>query len=149
LQINIRNQSIVRDYGKIGGNSISALVTSLDNKYVFANPENSVLQYRIDTGELVKKYGFDTKAWEMVLTCDSKYMFCHNGNSPGPGNLHQICLKTQKVIKNYGQITRMSDITRMAFSRDNEFLFVAMIAGQLGEFCIKKFCIRNQQLVGE
>lgn len=73
----------------------------------------------------------------MVTTFDNKHIFVGlNG-----GSLHQICIDSHRVIKDYGNV-HTHDISTMAVTRDNNFL----ITGGLDKR-VKKISIIEQELV--
>jgi WD40 repeat protein len=123
-------------YDDGGGHAISQMATTCDNKYLFLKCGKQLRQYQIDGYEIVKEYQFNKWIKSMVTTFDNKRIFVGlNG-----GSLHQICIDSQRVIKDYGNV-HTHDITSMAVTRDNNFL----ITGGLDKR-VKKISIIDQEL---
>jgi WD40 repeat protein len=93
------------------------MATTSDSQYLFVSCQKNLKQFRVADYELVKEYTFKSRIGSVVTTFDRKHAFVGISN----GSLHQICIDSQKVIKNYGKI-HSDPIISMAVSRDNNFL---------------------------
>jgi WD40 repeat protein len=71
----------------------------------------------------------------VITTLDSKHVFVGLAD----GSLHQICIETRTVIKDYGVIHR-NEIGTMVVTRDSDLL----ITGSY-DLCARKFSIQNQE----
>jgi hypothetical protein len=93
-------------------------------------------QYRVDDHELVKAYPFNTCVDSVIKTLDSKLAYVHLAM----GSLHQICIDSQTVIKdyvefynhNYGTLKVTSDKYSLIMSEGT---------------CVKKISIPDKKVV--
>jgi hypothetical protein len=81
--------------------------------------------------QLVKKYTFNGSISALVTTFDNNYVFV----SISDGSLQQICIDSQRIIKDFGGIGGIK-INSMAVTRDNKFLITGDYAGSLLKFPI-------------
>jgi WD40 repeat protein len=108
-----------------------------DSQYIFVIGMKSLKQYRVDDHKLVKEYPLKRGTRSVITTFDGKHAFVGLFD----GSLHQICIDSQKVIKNYGKIQDTA-INSMAVSRDNKFLIIGGFDQR-----ILKISIPNQKVV--
>ncbi len=91
-QIDVKQQKVVRDYGKIHGQIMSIAISS-DDKYLFTSGvENNghVKQFLVSDGQMINDYGatFENDGIRSITTTpDNKYLFAGSNT----GYLKQIC----------------------------------------------------------
>lgn len=107
----------MHDYGQISDHLYYSEAMDSNNQYVFIGCIEKLKQYRTDDHELVKEYLFVEDVFSVVTTFDGKYAFAGISD----GSVHQICVDSQTVIKDYGQIHHNFSICTMALPRDNNF----------------------------
>jgi hypothetical protein len=132
MQIDVKKQKVLRDYGEIHGNIQSIAITS-DDKYIFTSCILSHLghlrQFSVRHGKMIKNYGkiFETIGmWAIITTPDNKWLFAASSDS----QLKQISLESQQVVHDYGKIHDKS-FTCLETTRDSKWLFTGSWDGHV------------------
>ena len=137
-QICLRTQTVTHDYGNMTDGSSGIFGMATTSEYVFLGCAQQLKQCRIDDHELVKSYPFQKDIISVITTFDSRHAFVGLTD----GSLHQICIDSQTVIKDYGVNDGGDFVISMAVTRDNNFLITGLYTGT-----IKKISIPNQKVV--
>jgi WD40 repeat protein len=95
-----------------------------------------LVQYRIDDHQFVRRYKLNYIIYSITTTLDSKHIFVGLPN----GSLHQICIDSGKLIKDYGKI-HDEPIFSMVVTRDNNFLITCC-----SDETVKKISITKQRV---
>jgi hypothetical protein len=103
---------------------------TLDCKYLFIGCGNKLRQYSIADVKCVKVYLFKEDFGRVIATLDSKYALV----SRLDGNLQQICVKSQKIIRDYPR--SYGPIDAMALTNDARFLILGTMDGHLAKVSI-------------
>lgn len=95
---------------------IHTMSATPDCKYLFIDCGKELKQYSIPDVKCIKTYSFNLTIGRVITTLDSKHAFV----SWGDGHLQQICIKTQKIIKDYPRRHKL--ISAMALTNDGQSL---------------------------
>lgn len=117
-EISLRNHNVTHDFGRERGYPIHSMAITPDDKYLFATRGPELEQYRIHDHELLGAYVLDHNIQSVATTNDNKHVFAGLEH----GDINQICVVSQKVIKNYGSIH--TKLTTMTVTRDNKFQII-------------------------
>ena len=104
---------------------------SSDGKYLFYSCGPHLRQYQVSNHQLVKEYKFKSVISALATTFDNKFVFV----SIKPRSLQQICIDSQRIIKDFGDINAFQ-VNSIAVTRDNKFLITGDYEGSLLKFRI-------------
>ena len=138
VQINLIEESPVRNFGKIHTRGISAICITLDKAQIFTADEGgSLLQHNISTGMLVRNYGNIHSGKIYSICCITDVIFTSDEN----GNQKVYNYNTFECIKNFDNVCDQRLISVIHCTPDQKFLFLADAWGGIKQFDTQDFSL--------
>jgi hypothetical protein len=92
------------------------VATNSENEIPFIGCKDELRQYQIDDHQLIKQYPFNCSIFSQITIVGNKHVFVDLQD----GSLHQICIDSQAVFKDNGNI-HDEPIDSIIVIRDNKY----------------------------